>query len=83
MEGLPELTAGMTRRETRADALLAKLVSVREEVYAFNVDNAPSPGEFESFTGWIARGSAREHSPKLGRYTEVRVLPRMVECYEA
>ena len=47
MEGLPELTAGMTRRETGADALLAKLVSVRDEVYAFNVDNAPSPGEFE------------------------------------
>ena len=47
MEGLPQLTAGMTRGETRAGALLAKLQSVREEIYAFNVDNAPSSGEFE------------------------------------
>ena len=44
MEGLPELTAGRTRGETRAGALLAKLESVREEMYAFN---ASSPGEFE------------------------------------
>ena len=47
MEGLPELTAGRTRGETRAGALLAKLESVREEMYAFNVANASSPGEFE------------------------------------
>ena len=47
MEGLPELTAGRTREETRAGALLAKLESVREEMYAFNVANASSPGEFE------------------------------------
>ena len=44
MEGLPELTAGRTRGETRAGALLAKLESVREEMYAFS---ASSPGEFE------------------------------------
>ena len=47
MEGLPELTAGRTREETRAGALLAKLESVREGMYAFNVANASSPGEFE------------------------------------
>ena len=47
MEGLPELTAGRTRGETRAGALLAKLESVREEMYAFNVANASSPGVFE------------------------------------
>ena len=47
MEGLPELIAGRTRGETRAGALLAKLESVREEMYAFNVANASSPGEFE------------------------------------
>ena len=47
MEGLPELTAGRTRGKTRAGALLAKLESVWEEMYAFNVDNSPSPGEFE------------------------------------
>ena len=47
MEGLPQLTAGRTCGETRAGALLAKLESVREEIYAFNVDNASSPGEFE------------------------------------
>ena len=47
MEGLPELTAGRTRVETRAGALLAKLESVREEMYAFNVANASSPGGFE------------------------------------
>ena len=46
MEGLPELTAGRTRGETRAGALLAKLESVRKEMYAFNVANASSPGEF-------------------------------------
>ena len=45
MEGLPELTAGRMRGETEAGALLAKLESVREEVYAFNVDIAPFPGE--------------------------------------
>ena len=47
MEGLPELTAGRTRGETRAGVLLAKLESVREEMHAFNVANASSPGEFE------------------------------------
>ena len=47
MEGLPELTAGRTRGETRTGALLAKLESVREEMYAFNVANAPSPEKFE------------------------------------
>ena len=47
MKGLPQLTVGRTRGETRAGALLAMLESVREERYAFNVDNASSPGEFE------------------------------------
>ena len=47
MEGLPELTAGRTRGETRAGALLAKLELVREEMFAFNVANTSSPGEFE------------------------------------
>ena len=47
MEGLPEWTAGRTRGEMRAGALLARLESAREEMYAFNVDNAPSPREFE------------------------------------
>ena len=48
IEGLPQLTAGMTRGETRACGLLANLEkSVRKEMYAFNVDNAPSSGEFE------------------------------------
>ena len=47
MEGLPQLTAERTREEMRAGALLAKLESVREEVYAFNVANASSPGEFK------------------------------------
>ena len=47
MEGLPELTAGRTRGETRAGVLLAKLESVREEIYACNVANASSPGKFE------------------------------------
>ena len=47
MEGLLELTAGRTLGETRACALLAKLESVREEMYACNVANASSPGEFE------------------------------------
>ena len=46
--GLPELTAGRTRRETRAGALLANLESMREEMYAFNLDNASFSGEFES-----------------------------------
>ena len=46
MERLPELTAGRTRGETRAGALLAKLKSFREEMYAFDVANASSPGEF-------------------------------------
>ena len=31
----------------RAGALLTKLESVREEMYAFKADNAPSPGESE------------------------------------
>ena len=44
MGGLPELTARRTRGETRAGALLAKLESVREEMYAFN---ASFTGEFE------------------------------------
>ena len=44
MEGLPELIAGRTREETRAGALLAKLESTREEMYAFNMANASSPG---------------------------------------
>ena len=48
MGGLPELTTGRTRGKTRADALLAKLESVREEMYVFNVANASSPGEVES-----------------------------------
>ena len=43
---MPELTAGRTRGETRAGALLAKLKSVRE-MYGFNVANVSSPGEFE------------------------------------
>ena len=47
MEGLPELIAWRTRGETRAGALLAKLEWVREEMYAFNMANASSPGEFE------------------------------------
>ena len=46
-QGLPELTARRTRGETRAGALLAKLESMREEMYAFNMANASSPGEFE------------------------------------
>ena len=45
--GLPEWTSGRTRGETRTDALLAKLELVREEMYAFNVANASSPGEVE------------------------------------
>ena len=44
---MPELAAGRTRGDTRAGALLAKLESVREEMNTFNVDHAPSPGEFE------------------------------------
>ena len=47
MEGLPGLTAGRTRGETREGALLAKLETVLEATYAFNVDNASSPREFE------------------------------------
>ena len=47
MEELPEWTAGRTRGETRAGALLAKLESVRDEMYAFNVANALSPEEFK------------------------------------
>ena len=43
---MPELTAGRTRGEARAGALLAKLESVREEMYGFNVANASSPGKF-------------------------------------
>ena len=57
MEGLPELTAGRTREETRAGALLAKLESVREEIHAFNVADASSSGEFE-FGFWGALWSA-------------------------
>ena len=41
------MTAGRTREETRAGTLLANLEPVREDMYAFNVDNAPSPGESE------------------------------------
>ena len=47
MERMAELIAGRTRGETRARALLAKLESVREEMYAFNVANASFPWEFE------------------------------------
>ena len=47
MEGLPELTFGRTRGEMRAGVLLAKLESMQEKMYAFNVDNEPPPGEFE------------------------------------
>ena len=47
MEGSPELTTRRTRGETRAGALLTKLKSVREEMYAFNVANASSQEEFE------------------------------------
>ena len=46
IKGLPELTVRRTLGGTRAGALLA-LESVREEMYAFDVDNAPSPGESE------------------------------------
>ena len=47
MEGLPELTAGRTRGEMRAGALLVKLESVREKMHVFNVANASSSEEFE------------------------------------
>ena len=47
MEGLPELTARRARGETRAGALLTKLESAREDMYAFNVGSASSPGEFQ------------------------------------
>ena len=47
MEGLPQLTAERTRGEMRVGALLAKLESVRENMYAFNVANASFPGEVE------------------------------------
>ena len=42
---MPELTAARTRGETRAGARLTKLESVREEMHAFNLDKALSPGE--------------------------------------
>ena len=38
------MTAGRTRGETRGGALLFKLESLREEMYAFDMDNAPYPG---------------------------------------
>ena len=41
------MTAERTRGGMRAGALLARLESVREEVYAFHVANASSPGEFK------------------------------------
>ena len=44
IEELPELTAGRMRGETKAGALLAKLDSVLEEMYA---NNAPPPEKFE------------------------------------
>ena len=44
MGGWPESTFGRKHGETKAGALLAKLESVREEMYAFN---ASSPGKFE------------------------------------
>ena len=47
MEGWPELTTGRTRGETIVGVLLAKLESVREEMYAFDVENASFLGEFE------------------------------------
>ena len=54
IERLPEFTAGRTRGETRAGALLAKLESVPpvllarlesvwKDMYTFSVNNAPSP----------------------------------------
>ena len=81
MEGLPKLTAGRTRGETRAGALLAKLESVREEMYAFNVTNASSPGEFEfGFRSPIGLQVGQAESI-LQSWAD-RVLRRMVECYE-
>ena len=41
------MTAERTCGQMRAGALLAKLESVREDIYAFNVANASSPGEVE------------------------------------
>ena len=81
MEGLPELTAGRTRGETRAGALLAKLESVREEMYAFNVASASSPGEFEfGFRSPISLHVGQVES--IPQNWADRVLRRMVECYE-
>ena len=81
MEGLPELTAGRTREETRAGALLAKLESVREEMYACNVANASSPGEFEfGFRSPIGLDVGQAES--IPQNWADRVLQRMVECYE-
>ena len=47
MEGWPELTTGRMRGETRVGVLLTKLESVREAMYAFDVENASFPGEFD------------------------------------
>ena len=81
MGGLPELTAGRARGETRAGALLAKLESVREEMYAFNVANVSSPGEFEfGFRSPIGLHVGQAES--IPQNWADRVLRRMVECYE-
>ena len=81
MEGLPELSAGRPRGETRAGALLAKLDSVREEMYAFNVANVSSPREFEfGFRSPIGLQVGQTES--IPQNWADRVLRRMVECYE-
>ena len=81
IKGLPELTAGRTRGETRAGALLAKLESVREEMYAFNVANASFLGEFEfGFRSPIGLQAGQAES--ISQNWADRVLRRMVECYE-
>ena len=81
MEGLPELTAGRTRGETRVGALLVKLKSVREEMYAFDVANASSPEEFEfGFRSPI--GLQVDQAESIPQNWADRVLRRMVECYE-
>ena len=81
MGGLPEFTFGRTRGETRAGALLAKLESVREEMYAFNVANASSSGEFEfGFRSPIGLQVGQAES--IPQNWVDRVLRRMAECYE-
>ena len=74
MEGLPDLTAGRTRGETRAGAPLAKLESVREEMYAFNVASASFPGELKWYLGcaverdWQGRGKCNNQTTSNDRY---------------